>query len=76
MKKRIAIAAACLAAGVAAYLAWNWRVRPGRAADEAFQAALAGVVDDHRKIIVLMDGVDDLDATTRARCIAAGRALF
>jgi peptidoglycan/xylan/chitin deacetylase (PgdA/CDA1 family)/tetratricopeptide (TPR) repeat protein len=72
MKKSIPIAAVCLAAAVAAYLAWNWRARP----DGEFQTALSGVVDDYRKIIVLMDGVDGLDSATRARCIAAGRALF
>jgi len=44
--------------------------------DPAIQSAMATVVDNYRKIIVLMDGADDLDEATRTRCTEAGRVLF
>ena len=44
--------------------------------DRALQAALSGITDDYRKIIVLVDGSETLDGATRARSIAAGRILF
>ncbi|HLK63527.1 MAG TPA: polysaccharide deacetylase family protein [Bryobacteraceae bacterium] len=44
--------------------------------DGALQSSLAGIVDDYRKIIVLMDGVENLDASTRAKCEVVGHALF
>src|SRR5215467_3068341 len=44
--------------------------------DPTILPALASVVDDYRKIIVLMDGSEALDEATRARCDAAGQVLF
>ncbi|HEY1759280.1 MAG TPA: polysaccharide deacetylase family protein, partial [Bryobacteraceae bacterium] len=44
--------------------------------DATLAPELAAVVDDYRKIIVLMDGADALDETTRARADAAGHLLF
>ena len=44
--------------------------------DRTVETALAGVVNDYRKIIVLMDGAEALDDATRARSAAAGEALF
>ncbi len=44
--------------------------------DPALQTALAGVVNDYRRIIVLMDGAESLDEATRARCEVVGHALF
>jgi len=64
------LGAVLIAAGAAFYLYYS------PAEDKALHAALAGVVDDYRKIIVLMDGSDALDAGERARCEAAGHAIF
>jgi hypothetical protein len=47
---------------------------PGQ--DRIVQTALSSIVDDYRKIIVLMDGADALDQAAHARCNAAGQALF
>jgi peptidoglycan/xylan/chitin deacetylase (PgdA/CDA1 family)/tetratricopeptide (TPR) repeat protein len=44
--------------------------------DRTVETALTGVVDNYRKIIVLMDGAEALDDATRARATAAGEALF
>jgi peptidoglycan/xylan/chitin deacetylase (PgdA/CDA1 family)/tetratricopeptide (TPR) repeat protein len=44
--------------------------------DPALAAALQSVTDSYRKIIVLVDGAEDLDPATHARAIAAGRLLF
>src|SRR5437899_2805092 len=70
-RKTLALAAASLiAAAILLYF-----LRPTRE-DRTVPTALASVVDDYRKIIVLMDGADALDEATRARCDAAGQALF
>ena len=77
-KKTILIAAAVLAAVAGLLLL----VRPSRfreagfRADAALQASLDSVRDDYRRIIVLMDGADTLDDSTRAQATAAGRLLF
>jgi peptidoglycan/xylan/chitin deacetylase (PgdA/CDA1 family)/uncharacterized caspase-like protein len=44
--------------------------------DPALSADLRSITENYRKIIVLVDGTEDLDAGTRARSIAAGRILF
>jgi len=41
-----------------------------------FRAQLDAITENYRRIIILMDGAQDLDAATRARCRAAGRELF
>jgi peptidoglycan/xylan/chitin deacetylase (PgdA/CDA1 family)/uncharacterized caspase-like protein len=44
--------------------------------DPALAAELQSVTDSYRKIIVLVDGSEDLDPVVRARAISAGRILF
>ncbi|HWC97749.1 MAG TPA: polysaccharide deacetylase family protein [Candidatus Sulfopaludibacter sp.] len=44
--------------------------------DPALAASLQSVTDNYRKIIILVDGSEELDGATRARAIAAGRILF
>jgi len=44
--------------------------------DRALEASLNGVLSDYRKIIVLMDGADALDAAAHARCVTTGQILF
>ncbi len=63
------------AASISAVAALLYFLRPPRQ-DRAVQTALSSVVDDYRKIIVLMDGADALDEAAHARCNAAGQALF
>jgi len=76
--KTIVVAAVSVLLGVGLvaaalwYLAQQWGLR----LDPTVQSAETGIVGDYRKIIVLMDGVDALDEAARARCLAAGRALF
>jgi peptidoglycan/xylan/chitin deacetylase (PgdA/CDA1 family)/Flp pilus assembly protein TadD len=71
-----------LAAAVAALACLLFFVRPSQflqpafRPDPALQSAFDGVRDDYRKIIVLMDGADQLDDATHARAVAAGRLLF
>ncbi len=69
---RIALLSGIIA--VTVLLIFFWRARTGQ--DQALQTALDGIVNDYRKIIVLMDGADTLDEATRARCVATGQALF
>src|SRR5690242_1806408 len=71
--KRLVVAAAGIVAAAVA-LVFLWEARPHQ--DRALQAALAAIVEDYRKIIVLMDGAETLDEATRARCVAAGQAIF
>jgi peptidoglycan/xylan/chitin deacetylase (PgdA/CDA1 family)/uncharacterized caspase-like protein/Flp pilus assembly protein TadD len=63
------------AASISAVAALLYFLRPPRQ-DRAIQTSLSSVVDDYRKIIVLMDGADALDETAHARCNLAGQALF
>src|SRR5438874_760076 len=73
LKKNIAlVVTGILAIGALAWLLWPWRYRP----DAGLVRTFAGVTEDFRKIIVLMDGAEALDDAARARCIAAGRQLF
>jgi peptidoglycan/xylan/chitin deacetylase (PgdA/CDA1 family)/tetratricopeptide (TPR) repeat protein len=72
MRRKALVLAAALVVGAAALLFF---LRPPRE-DRTVQTALAGIVDDYRKIIVLMDGADALDDATRARCEMVGHALF
>jgi peptidoglycan/xylan/chitin deacetylase (PgdA/CDA1 family)/uncharacterized caspase-like protein len=67
-----------LAVGLAAVATLLYLVQPlpFRRTDPALQKSLAGVTDNYRKIIVLMDDADSLDAGTKARAIAAGRVLY
>src|SRR5215471_10810166 len=44
--------------------------------DPAFDALLRSVTTDFRKIIVLMDGAENLNEAVRARCVSAGRQIF
>jgi peptidoglycan/xylan/chitin deacetylase (PgdA/CDA1 family)/uncharacterized caspase-like protein len=72
-RKTLVLRAASIIAIAAAVLFYF--LRPPRE-DRAVQTALASVVEDYRKIIVLMDGADALDATTRAHCEVVGHAIF
>ena len=63
------------AASISAAAVLLYFLRPPRQ-DRAIQTALSSVVDDYRKIIVLMDGADALDEAAHARCNLAGQALF
>src|SRR5262249_39682968 len=69
---RIALLSGLIA--IAVLLILFWRTRTGQ--DQALQTSLDGIVNDYRKIIVLMDGADTLDEATRARCVSAGQVLF
>jgi len=71
-KTLVLAATSVVAVAVLIYLLWP---RPSRE-DRTLPTALAGVVDDYRKIIVLMDGAEALDEATRARCDVVGHALF
>src|SRR5436190_7877468 len=71
-KKTALIVTGFLVTGALAWFLWPWRYRP----DAMLARNLAGVTEDFRKIIVLMDGAESLDEASRARCIAAGRQLF
>ena len=79
MRRKTIIILTAVLAGIACLLFF---VRPAyfqRAAfkpDAALQAALNGITDDYRRIIVLMGGADTLDDATRVRAVAAGRILF
>src|SRR5947209_9899906 len=44
--------------------------------DAALTAGFNTITSDYRRIIVLMDGAESLDATTHAKAAAAGRLLF
>ena len=56
---------------------WGFRfARPAIPHDQNLERALDGIADDYRKVIVLMDGAEDLDDALRARCLNAGRMLF
>src|SRR5262249_57151958 len=70
--KRIALLSGAIV--ITVLLIFFWRARTSQ--DQALQAALDGIVNDYRKIIVLMDGADALDETTRARCVSTGQVLF
>src|SRR5260370_14480885 len=70
--KTIALLSGTIA--VTVLLIFFWRARTGQ--DQPLQTALDGIVNDYRKIIVLMDGSGTLDETTRARCVATGQTLF
>ena len=70
-RKAFVLAAAVLIAAAALFYFLR---RPRE--DNALQAALTGIVDDYRKIIVLMDGAESLDAATRARCEIVGHVIF
>jgi hypothetical protein len=63
------------AASISAFALLLYLLRPPRQ-DRTVQTALSSVVDDYRKIIVLMDGADSLDEAAHARCNLAGQALF
>jgi peptidoglycan/xylan/chitin deacetylase (PgdA/CDA1 family)/uncharacterized caspase-like protein len=70
---------ALLAAVVVAAAAIWFFLGPARHASPTsheLQASLTGIVDNYRKIIVLMDGADTLDDGLRAQCRAAGRVLY
>jgi hypothetical protein len=59
---------------IAAVFFFFWPTRTRQ--DQALQTALAGILNDYRKIIVLMDGAGTLDEATHARCITTGQVLF
>jgi hypothetical protein len=67
-------------AGAAAVLliaaGWLWFARRSGSRDPALDAALDGITDSYRKVIVLMDGAEVLDQSARLRATAAGRILF
>src|SRR6185312_7744234 len=44
--------------------------------DKTVTARLETITKDYRQILILMDGADALDESTRARCRAAGRRIF
>src|SRR5260370_5735453 len=73
MNRRATAVLACgIVVAIVFLLFWRSRNRP----DQALETALAGILSDYRKIIVLMDGADALDAAAHARCVTAGRVLF
>jgi peptidoglycan/xylan/chitin deacetylase (PgdA/CDA1 family)/uncharacterized caspase-like protein len=76
--KRLTLAAAGIAAvACVLYLVHPSRFLPTRyRPDPALHATFDGITTDFRKIIVLMDGSENLDEATRARCTWAGRQLF
>jgi peptidoglycan/xylan/chitin deacetylase (PgdA/CDA1 family)/uncharacterized caspase-like protein len=77
--KTTIIVVVCLAVNLAAglwYFGRFWQTQPVFQPDAGLQAALNGIADDYRKIIVLMDGAEALDAAAKARCIDAGRQIF
>ena len=44
--------------------------------DLVLRANLDNITANYRRIIVLMDGADNLDAAVRSRCRSAGRRIF
>src|SRR5262249_23339271 len=62
---------ALAAAATGAILFFLWRHD-----DPALTGTLRDVTADYRRIIVLMDGAESLDAAARARAVAAGRLIF
>jgi hypothetical protein len=44
--------------------------------DPAVEASLNGIVDDYRKAILLIDGIELLDDATQAKCKAAGMMVY
>jgi peptidoglycan/xylan/chitin deacetylase (PgdA/CDA1 family)/uncharacterized caspase-like protein len=77
MNRKWFVIAATVSAGIATlmFLVHPFE-RTAYRPDPAVQASLDAIRDDYRKIILLMDGVDVLDADTRTRATAAGRLLF
>jgi hypothetical protein len=73
MKRGVVSAGVALA--VLLFLVWRWR-EARVPYDPALRAALSGITNDYRQVIVLVEGADALDAATRARSIAAGRMIF
>lgn len=71
MRRKLLAALALAAVAEAAF--WFWAARRD---DPALTVALRSVTDDYRRIIVLIDGSDSLDNSTRDRAVAAGRVLF
>ncbi len=67
--------AAALLLLVAAIAFWLWR-QPVFSFDASLEAALNSITSDYRRIIILVDGADALEAGIRNRSIAAGRILF
>src|SRR6185369_10359069 len=70
----VAVAVVCVAA------AWFWlRGRsstPVLPEDPAIRSSLESVTNNFRKIIVLMDGAQDLGEAALARCRTTGRRIF
>jgi len=76
MKTRtLLLSAGAVLLAIAAVAIWRWR-QPGARIDPALEAALNNIISDYRKIIVLVEDADTLDAAARARSLAAGRVLF
>lgn len=76
--KTIWILAVLLGLNVAAGI-WFFgrpRYQPGASDDRALAGALNGITDDYRRVIVLMEGAENLDDATRARCLSAGKQIF
>jgi peptidoglycan/xylan/chitin deacetylase (PgdA/CDA1 family)/uncharacterized caspase-like protein len=71
MKLKLTAAFALAAAATGAIFFFLWRHD-----DPALTATLRDVTADYRRIIVLMDGAESLDAAARARAVAAGRLIF
>jgi peptidoglycan/xylan/chitin deacetylase (PgdA/CDA1 family)/TolA-binding protein len=67
---------AALALAVVLFFVRPVRFQQGFQSDAALGSALDGIMQDFRKIIVLVDGADALDEGLRARSIAAGRMIF
>jgi peptidoglycan/xylan/chitin deacetylase (PgdA/CDA1 family)/tetratricopeptide (TPR) repeat protein len=53
-----------------------WLSLPNTGEARRFRARLDAITENYRRIIVLMDGAQDLDDGARMRCRAAGRMLF
>ncbi len=69
----LALAAVVVVAGVAVF--FYAQSRPP-VDDPALEASFRSVASDFRRIIVLMDGAEQLSDDERARCRAAGRQIF
>lgn len=65
-----------VAAAIGLFLYLPSRPAAGFRPDPALQTSLDGIMQDYRKVIVLVDGAESLDDDTHARAISAGRMIF
>src|SRR5689334_18709783 len=66
-----------IAVAVAVGVSWGiWYSMHRVRNDRALRPSLDNITTNYRRIIVLMDGAENLDAAMRARCRSAGRRIF